>query len=326
MSRILITTVPFGNVDRRPLDLLEASGVDFTVNPLNRKLTESELAEMIVGYEAVIAGTEPISEKVIQNAKRLKVVSRVGIGLDNVDLLCAQRRGISVSYTPDAPAPAVAELTVGLALSMLRHTHKANEGMRTGKWNRYFGRRLSELSIGIIGVGRIGSQVLKILTGFGGPEVLANDLCPRDLNYYKRIRWVDKETIYRDADLITLHVPLNSRTKNMITYQNLKVMRPDAILINTSRGGIIHERDLYHALEEGLIGGAAIDVFEEEPYTGMLSASDRCLLTSHMGSMTTDCRVRMELEATQEVIRYFKGERLQQLVPLEEYEAQRVSG
>ena len=120
MKKVLITTVPFGDKNRMPLEMLEEAGIEYLINPLGRKLDEDELAEMISDFEVLIAGTEQISEKVMQCAKNLKLISRVGIGLDSVDLLAAERKGIKVSYTPDAPAPAVAELTVGLMLSLLR--------------------------------------------------------------------------------------------------------------------------------------------------------------------------------------------------------------
>ena len=126
MSSALITTVPFGDKNRLPFELLEEAGIEYLINPLGRKLTEQELADIIPGFEVLISGTEPITNHVMQRGKNLKMISRVGIGLDSVDLLAAERRGIKVSYTPDAPSPAVAELTLGLMLSLLRSTHLSN--------------------------------------------------------------------------------------------------------------------------------------------------------------------------------------------------------
>lgn len=324
MPKALISTVPFGDKNRLPLELLEEAGIEYLINPIGRKLKEDELADMISDFDVLIAGTEPITDKVMARASRLKLISRVGIGLDSVDLLAAERRGIHVSYTPDAPAPAVAELTVGLMLSLLRSVHIANADLHRGEWHRHFGRRIPEVIIGIIGVGRIGQRVLKRLSSFGTPRVLVNDVHPdTKLVPELKLEWVSKEEIYRTADVISLHVPLTVHTKNMIRAEHLNLMKPDVLLINTSRGGIINEHDLAKALDAERLGGAAIDVFEHEPYTGPLTRIERCLLTSHMGSMSIDCRTRMEIEATEEAVRFLTGRSLTGLVPPEEYEVQR---
>lgn len=324
MPKALITTVPFGDKNRLPIEMLESAGIEYLINPIGRKLKEDELADMISDFDVLIAGTEPVTDKVMGRANRLRMISRVGIGLDSVDLLAAERRGIQVSYTPDAPAPAVAELTIGLMLSLLRSVHVANTQLHRGEWHRYFGRRIPEVVIGIIGTGRIGGRVLRRLAGFGTPRILVNDTSPNlkvapDL----KLEWVGKEEIYRHADVISLHVPLTVQTKNMIRREHLLQMKPDAMLINTSRGGIINEHDLATVLNAGHLSGAAIDVFEQEPYTGELAQIDRCLLSSHMGSMSVDCRTRMEIEATEEAVRYLTGQALQGLVPPDEYEVQR---
>jgi D-3-phosphoglycerate dehydrogenase len=324
MSKALITTVPFGDKNRLPLELLEAAGIEYLINPIGRKLKEDELAEMVSDFDVLIAGTEPITDKVMSRASRLKLISRVGIGLDSVDLLAAERRGIQVSYTPDAPAPAVAELTIGLMLTLLRSVHVANVQMHRGEWHRYFGRRIPEVTIGIIGTGRIGGRVLRRLAGFGTPRILVNDIHP-DMKVAPELKleWVDKEEIYRHADVISLHVPLTIHTKNMVRREQLLMMKKDAMILNPSRGGIINEHDLAEVLNAGHLSGAAIDVFEQEPYTGELAKIDRCVLTSHMGSMSVDCRTRMEIEATEEAVRFISGSTLQGLVPQEEYDVQR---
>lgn len=171
MPKVLITTVPFGDKDRSPIDKLEKASIDYVINPIGRKLKEQELVDMIGDFDVIIAGTESISESVFQRGKNLKFISRVGIGLDSVDLLSAQKRGVKVSYTPDAPAPAVAELTIGLIFALLRSTHIANLQMHQGKWVRHFGRRIGDVTIGIIGAGRIGGIVLRFLAGFPGQSV-----------------------------------------------------------------------------------------------------------------------------------------------------------
>jgi D-3-phosphoglycerate dehydrogenase len=319
--KVLISTVPFGEANKLPIELLNIAGLDFIINPLNKKFTEDELIHYIKDVDLIIAGTEPITEKVLDHAPKLKLISRVGIGLDSVDLIAAQKRGIKVTYTPDAPAPAVAELTMGLILNLLRSVHVSNSQMHNGIWSRIFGRRLAEITLGVIGVGRIGSRVLRRTKPFGTPRILVNDIHPDDtLNADLKLEWVSKEEIYREADVICLHLPLTKSTSNLVKKDELLSMKKDAIIINVSRGGIINEKDLYDVMQSGHLSGAAIDVFDEEPYYGELAKIERCILTAHMGSMSIDCRSKMEIEATKEVVRFMEGEALLSEVPQSEYD------
>ncbi|MBL7058489.1 phosphoglycerate dehydrogenase [Patescibacteria group bacterium] len=320
MCKVLITTVPFGDKDRSPLDKLEENKISYLINPLGKKLTEDELCTLVGDCEIIVAGTEPITDKVMSMAKKLKMISRVGIGLDSVDLLAAEKRGIAVSYTPDAPAPAVAELTIGLMYSLLRHTHESNIQLHHGTWHRFFGKRLVNCTIGIIGMGRIGMMTCKHLKALGVSKILCNDVDEKPI---KGVEYVGKDEIYKKSDIISLHVPLTAQTKNMITKVEIDSMKRDVYLINTARGGIINEADLSNALEDCKIAGAAIDVFENEPYNGDLTNYDTCILTSHMGSMSIDCRTKMEIEATDEAVRFILGGLQDGAVPEEEYEVQR---
>ena len=324
MYKALITTVPFGDKNTYPLDLLDDNNIEYLINPLNKKLTEDELVSLVSDFDVIIAGTEQISDKVMEKASNLKMISRVGIGLDSVNLLAAKKRNIQVSYTPDAPAPAVAELTIGMMLMLLRSVHVSNSQMHSGEWYRFFGRRLSEVTIGIICIGRIGQGVLEHLKGFGSPKILVNDISVKDdISNRFNVEWSSKEEIYKQSDIVSLHLPLTGKTKNMIKRDHLFSMKKDAIIINTSRGGIINESDLYKVMQSGHLSGAAIDVFDNEPYSGDLKRIERCLLTAHMGSMSVDCRSRMEIEATEEAVRFLTGKPLRGLVPEEEYEVQR---
>ena len=321
--KALITTVPFAAINKLPLELLKSADIDYIFNPLNKKLTENELIKLVSDVDILIAGTEPITRRVLDKAPKLKMISRVGIGLDSVDLLAAREKNIKVSFTPDAPAPAVAELTMGLIFSLLRSIHLSNAQLHEGKWNRIFGRRISEVTIGIIGVGRIGSRVIRRTKPFGTPRFLVNDIDPskrKDLDF--KLEWVSKEKIYKESDIICIHLPLTKHTKNMIQKKDMLLMKKDAAIINVSRGGIINESDLYKVLKSGHLSGAAIDVFEEEPYIGKLTEIDRCILTAHMGSMSFDCRSRMEIEATEEVVRYCSNNALINQVPEDEYNLQ----
>jgi D-3-phosphoglycerate dehydrogenase len=249
------------------------------------------------------------------------MISRVGIGLDSVDLLSAKKRNICVSYTPDAPAPAVVDLTMGLMYSLSRKIHLANIELHQGKWHRYFGKRLIESTIGLIGVGRVGAQVLKNLQVLGCKKILYYDKKVRlDNDKSGQILFAEKQEIFKNSDIISFHVPLDFETKNMITINEMRMMKKNTYLINTARGGIINEVDLLKALDQKLIAGAAIDTFEMEPYNGNLIEHNDCMLTSHMGSMSFDCRTNMEIEATEEAVRFLINNQQQSAVPIEEYQ------
>ena len=317
-KRVIVTTTPFGAVDRTPLDLAAAAGIDLTLNPLDRRLQASEVLNVIKGFPVVIAGTEPISAEVMAACSDLKAICRVGIGLDSVDLTAARKRGIAVSYTPNGPSAAVAELAVGLVIDLLRGVGPADRALRQGVWSRFTGTRIAMSTIGVLGVGRIGRRLIRHLQGgFPGVRILANDIAhDRTL---PDIEWTDKETIYRCADAVTVHLPLTAETQNLIGARELALMRSSAVLINTARGGIVNEADLARALTQSVIRAAAIDVFRDEPYKGELIGLPNVVLTCHMGSMTADCRALMEIEATREAIRFLTGQPLLSPVPDEEY-------
>lgn len=317
MKKIFISTFPFGIFNTLPIDLLNSKNVEYFVNPYGRKLTKEELALHITDADVLIAGTELIDSTVLDCAKKLRLISRVGIGLDNVDLIECTKREIQVCYTPDAPTEAVAELTIGLMFSLIRHIYEANHEMHNAKWKRFFGNRLSDLTVGIIGVGRIGSRVYRHLESFGVKNILLNDINPEITNQYKCINF---EEIIQKSDLISLHVPLTKKTTNLIGINELLKMKKSSFLINTSRGGVVNENDLFNALTSGLISGAAVDVFQNEPYlNGPLTKVKNCLLTSHMGSMTYDCRARMEIEATENALAFLDNKNISNMVSKEDY-------
>ena len=327
MPKIFISTVPFGQVDPKPLDLLKQTGWNFEVNPLGRRLTPMEVAQLALDFDALIAGTEDLS-MLIQKTKKLKIISRVGIGLDSVPLALCREKGITVAYTPDAVTMAVAELTVGIMISLTRHAYVADRNIRRGEWKRRQGKRIGKSTIGIIGLGRIGTNVVKLLKPFRPEGILVNDIKDKSeeiamfTDFGLNIRHVDKQEIYRDSDIISLHVPLSPQTRNLINAETLQQFKKDAFLINFARGGIVNEADLYNSLRTNGIGGAALDCYEEEPYCGPLAELDNVLLTQHMGSCSFDCRASMEIQATQDVIRFFHGEQLENEVPEEEFSYQ----
>jgi D-3-phosphoglycerate dehydrogenase / 2-oxoglutarate reductase len=313
--KVLITTVPFGSNNIKPLDILDKSGVDYHFNPLNRKLQEGELAEIISDFDIVIAGTEIIDEAVFKKAKNLKFISRVGIGLDGIDLACAKEHGVRVSFTPDAPSTAVAELTIGLMISSMRGINQTDAAMKVGKWDRCMGVSFSDLNIGIIGFGRIGKLVSNHLHSFCPKNVLVNDILALEKSTESMVIPSSKEQIYETCDLISLHLPLTADTFNLIGEEELLRMKDGVRLINTARGGIINEEALCRFLTNGHVAAAAIDTFHEEPYSGSLTGFPNVINTAHIGAMTRASRADMEINATEEVLRFIRGEYLLSEIP-----------
>jgi D-3-phosphoglycerate dehydrogenase / 2-oxoglutarate reductase len=323
MPKIFISTSPFGEIYPEPVKLLKETGWEFEVNPLERKLTPEEVGDMAADCDGLIAGTEDINV-VLKKAKKLKIVSRVGIGLDSVPLKKCRDMGIIVTYTPDAVTMAVAELTVGVMISLTRHICFADRQVRKGFWKRRQGKRIGKSVIGIIGFGRVGTNTVRLLAPFAPDEILVNDILDKTETIENfslqglNIRFAEKVEIYKKADIISLHVPLSKLTQNMINTKTLLLFNKDAYLLNLARGGIVNEADLLFALENNLIAGAALDCFEEEPYHGPLLELENVILTQHMGSCSYDCRAAMEIEATKDMIRFFKGEPLVNKVPDDE--------
>ncbi len=314
-NKVLITTFPFGEVDDLPIKILKEEGLDYLINPLGKKPNEKELAEMLTDFDMVIAGTEKYTQMVLNSAKKLKFISRVGIGLDGIDFSLTNQRKIKVSYTPDAPTSSVAELTLGFILTLMRNLIISNKNMHNNNWKKLIGKSFSASKVGIIGLGPIGREVYRLLASFNCNEILLNDIYEnKEIKLIGNTKWTDKESIFKNADILTIHAPLNEHTKNMIDKSVLLSMKKDAILINTSRGGIINENDLLNVLSSGHLGGVALDVFEAEPYRGGLTKIERCLLTPHIGTMTADCRTMMEVQAVKEVVRFSKGKKLKRMI------------
>jgi len=307
-KRILIATWPFGECGREPLDLLEATGWDLVFNPHGRRLTAADVEELLEGVDAVIAGTEPYHTEVLARfVPRLRHIARVGIGLDNLDVAACRKLGISVSYTPEAPSQAVAELTVAQILNLCRGIPQSDRSVRDGTWNRFIGRLVSELTIGIVGLGRIGKRVCRLLEPFQ-PRILAVEIEPdREFCRTHGIEIADKQTLLTESDLVTLHIPATSENRGYISGSELKKLKGGAFLINTSRGPVIEEGELVRYLKSGKLGGVALDVFQNEPYTGPLARSDATILTAHIGASARRSRFDMELQAAEDAIESLSG-------------------
>jgi len=302
--KIFVSTHPFSSTSEIPMQLIKENGIELSVNEHGRKITTSELAEDIKDAEVLVAGTEKITEEVFKNAPNLKLISRVGIGLDGIDFELCKKYGVRVAYTPDAPTMAVAELCVGMILDLARKITDTNINIKNGIWHRHMGTLLYGKTVGIFGMGRIGKSLIHLLQPFN-VKFLVHDIEP-DLAFGRlyNVKFLDKNDLLKSSDIVSINLPLKKDTKDYITFEELSLMQKGAILINTARGGIVNEQDLYDALKNNLIGAAAVDVFEEEPYKGNLIELDNCILTCHMGASTIDSRTDMEVQAIEEAVRY----------------------
>ncbi len=300
MKKFVISTSSFG-IDNNPhIQQLLQKGLQVVSNPYKRRLTEDEAIELldddVVG---MIAGIEPITERALKSAKNLKVISRCGTGMDSVDLVAAKQLGISVLNTPEAPAQAVAELTMGLMLATLRQICQTDQAVRKGEWPRTQGGLLAAKTVGVIGLGHIGRRVAKLCHAFEA-SVIAHD--PHVDQAPSGVTLTPIDQLIATADIISLHVPYGPELHHLLDTQAFANMQPGAIIINAARGGLVDEQALSDALNTGKLSAAALDTFEQEPYQGPLLECDNIILSSHVGSLAKEARQNMEIEAAQNLL------------------------
>ena len=301
--RILITTSSFGQFNDGALEKLKGNDLEVIPNPYERKLTEIELSSLLKKEKpaGLIAGTEPITEKVLKDsAKYLRVVSRVGSGWDNVDHECARALGVKVYRTPDATTETVAELTLGLIINLLRKITQMDHELKAGSWEKRMGSLLQYKKIGVIGFGRIGRRLAALMAPFD-VETGYHDIIEIDAGTLGKL--MSLESLLAWSDIVTLHVSASPNNSVLLDEKRINLMRKGAWLINVSRGGMVDEDALYVALSSGHLSGAALDVFESEPYDGPLRYLNNVILTPHVGSYACEARVQMEMEAVDNLIK-----------------------
>ena len=303
MTSILITTSSFQVDGSEILQSLKADGYEIITNPYGRRLTEEEVQTLIREHDPVgmIAGVEPLTRSVLEAAKNLKVISRCGIGMESVDLEAAKDQDIVVINTPDAPSQAVSELAIGLILSALRKIPLADRLIRQNQWTGQMGNLLGGKMLGLVGCGRIGGKVAEIASAFGA-EIMVFDPFVQNVSCGRKVEVLDD--LLGNADIVSLHLPGSDATHHLIGAEQIEHMKSTALLVNTSRGSLIDEEALVDALKLGKLAGAALDVFETEPYKGELATLDNVVLTAHMGSRAAESRQNMEREAAAHLASY----------------------
>jgi len=299
VSKVLITTSSFNLGNFAQAKSLHDAGISIEVNPHGRRLSEDEVADLVAtDVIAILAGLEPLTDRVLSNAKSLRVIARCGTGLDSVDLQAASRLGIDVFNTPDAPTQAVAELTIAHMLNSLRHISTTDSNMRSGKWTPTMGSLLATKTVGLIGVGRIGSAVAKLAQAFGA-RVIGFDPV---VSSHNSVELLSLDEVLNQADIVSLHVPINDQTHHIVNASAISRMKPGSIVVNVSRGGLIDESALHDALKSQHLSGAALDCFEDEPYSGPLLQIPGVHVTAHMGSYARETRDLMEVEASTNLV------------------------
>tara|TARA_Y100000590_G_scaffold20022_2_gene23398 strand:- start:8437 stop:9360 length:924 start_codon:yes stop_codon:yes gene_type:complete len=305
--KIGIATSSFGFLSDKPIKLLKSSGFKIKENHFNRKLNDSELINFGKDLLGIIAGTENYNANVLKNLPKLKAVSRLGVGIDNIDLNLAKKYGIEVLKTITSPGPAVAELVLGLMLNIARNINLHHQDLINNKWNKRMGTLLRGKTLGIVGLGSIGKDLVELVSGFKF-KIIVNDLFQDNVFAKKyNINYCSLDTIFRESDIISIHVNLNDKTKNLVNDKFLKLLKPEAILINASRGGIVDEEGLYNSLKSKSIMGVGLDVYKKEPYFGKLKKLENTILTPHIGSYASEIRIKMEIEAAENLIKGLKG-------------------
>ncbi len=308
--RVLVTPTSYGAYDKSLCTELEAAVGQVTYNDRGRALTSDELKELLPGYDGMIAGVDKLDRAAIEAADRLQVISRYGVGVDSVDLEAAAAKGITVTNTPTAMTSSVAELAIGLLLSLARSIPQSSAQVREGKWPRVRGKCLEGSVIGLLGFGAIGREVARRLQPWHATILAYDPFGDESLARALNVRLVGLDELVREADFLSLHAPLIPETRGVVNAEFLARMKKGSYLVNAARGELVDEAALVAALESGQLAGAALDVYVKEP-----PAPDNPLLkqpnligTPHCASGTNDASNRMGREALSDCLAVLRGE------------------
>lgn len=308
--KVLITPRSFGKYNLEEMDkLFKNENIEYVTNPYGRILTEEEMIKELEDVDGIIVGIDPLNEKVLSHAKKLKAIAKYGVGVDNIDMKYCEEHNISVSRTLGANSNAVADYAFALLMSLSRRVVEINNKCKEGDWSKKVSLDTYGKKIGVIGLGAIGKGVVRRASGFD-MEIYGYDLY-KDQDFIEeyKINFTDVETIIKECDFISLHLPLTSETRHLINDTMLKKAKDNLIIINTARGGLIDEEALYQAIKNKEIYGAGLDVFDQEPPSeSKLLELENVIVGSHTAASSIDATKIMSEMATKNIIEDLIGE------------------
>lgn len=309
-TKIICTSPTFGKYSEKALQMLEKEGYQLVRVPMEDAKNPDKLIEYVKDAAGWIVGYSKVTKEVLAKAPLLKIATKHGTGVDNFDLDAAKEYGVVIANAPGLNANAVADLAFSFMLALARKIPFADKSVRTGLWKPIMGTELKDKTLGIIGLGAIGKGLIKKAAGFDMKFVAFDIQKDEEFNKKYQVKMAsDYHEVLREADFISLHIPLNEKTKGMVAGKEFEMMKKTAFIINTSRGGVIDEDALLSALTSGEIAGAALDVFVQEPpqVGNPLLALDNLVVAPHMGAYTEEAMGEISEICAENVIRVLKG-------------------
>ena len=292
-------------------DVLKSKSIDYDIKT---GLEPNELKSIIDDYDGIlIRSATKLTSDILENCSNLKVIGRAGVGVDNVDLDVATKNKILVMNTPLGNLEATAELTVGLMFSLYRHIHLANSSTHEGKWekSKFMGTELKGKTLGIVGFGNIGQRVAEICRVIGMRILTNSKSASDDVLKSLSAKKVSTEELLSSSDVLSLHTKLNEQTSNMLNKETIATMKKSSVIINCARGGLINESDLKDALNNDVIAGAAIDVYETEPATeNVMFGAKNLLLTPHLGASSKEAQSNVAIDVANQVADFLKENKI----------------
>jgi len=304
----VVVTSPSFSKNQTLCTELEELFPDVTVNSEGKRMKAQVLIDYLKDANGAVIGTEKITEEILQNCPKLQFIGKYGVGMDNIDTEACQKYNVGIGWTGGVNRTSVAEMALSFMIGLCRNLYKTTYQLKNGTWNKHGGFQLTGKTVGIIGVGFIGKEVARLLQPFNC-KILVNDIINQD-QYYQEHNLIEasKEEIYCTADVITVHTPLTDQTQYLFNSDTFQKMKSTAFVINTARGKIIHAKDLQAALENQIIAGAALDVYETEPATdlGFLS-HPHLICTPHIGGNAEEAVLAMGRSAIFHLNNYFNS-------------------
>jgi phosphoglycerate dehydrogenase-like enzyme len=301
---VVVSAVAFSK-NKVLVDALKSHFPDAVINTEGKRFTRDELVDYYKDADAIITGLETINDDLLRHLPKLKIIAKYGVGLDNIDLEACNQRNVKIGWTGGVNKESVAEITIGFMLMLSRNLYLTSNQLKTLNWNKSGGVSLNGRCIGIIGLGHVGKELVRLLKPFNANIVVNDVVDVSEFVLENGLTEVDKETLFKIADVVTIHTPLTPDTKSMVNEMSLSLMKPNAFIINTARGGIINEDDLKEALLNNKIAGAAIDVYENEPPTDKtLLEIPNLICTPHIAGNAYQAVINMGMASIQHILDY----------------------